>query len=131
LCLCRDNHEHPMAVIHGKEFEGYCYYFSKERKKIIFIEDYGLEENSVNIDDLYKKLLEMPDIDIHDEESLKKVDWNKFIPENKRYSVEYLEWYRKAPKDKRFLIIDANINSNKVFKQWLMELMNTGNKECT
>jgi len=123
LCLCKENHEHPIAVFHGKEFEGYCYYFYQEEKKIMFLEDYGLEENKMNIGDLYEKVLQMPDIDMNDEESLKRVDWNKFLPVNERFCVEDLEWYRQTPHEMRWLIVDAKRNTNKAFHQWVKKLM--------
>jgi len=123
LCLCKENHEHPIAVIHGKEFEGYCYYLYKEEKKIMFLEDYGLEENNMNVDDLYKRLLELPDIDMNDEESLRRVDWNKLLPVNERFCVEELEWYRQTPIEKRWLIEDVKRSTNKAFNQWIKELI--------
>lgn len=117
ICLCKDNHEHPSTLISGIKYEGYCYHMKYEEKKILFIEDYGIENNLVSLDDLYE---------IYSNEStfnVNNLDRNILLPKDKLYRIENLEWYRNLPVEKRFKIVDVNAETEVAFEQWLEEIV--------
>lgn len=95
ISLCSTSHEHPIAVIDGIEYEGYCYYMRDGKQKIMFIEHYADRDD------------------------------NKFAREccSQNYCIENKEWYKKLPADKKYKISNQNTNTELEFEQWLRSLM--------
>ncbi|WP_342598057.1 hypothetical protein MHB48_10575 [Psychrobacillus sp. FSL H8-0483] len=86
VCLCKVNHEHPIAWVQGVAYEGYCFYLDNGEEKVLFLEEYSdNEEQYFNVKELY--------------------------------------WYKRIPQDKRWIQIDVNENTEKVFLQWLKDLV--------
>ena len=122
ICLCTENHEHTTASIGDLEYEGYCYYMSDVQEKILFIEEYGKQDDDVEMDVLYEKLSNQVISNVN------HLDWHNIMPENERNSVESQEWYRNLPVEQRFKIVNANTETDTAFKQWLNEMIQTGEK---
>lgn len=122
ICLCTENHEHPTLGIGDLEYEGYCYYMRDDKKKILFLEDYGKQDDGIEIDALYEKLSNQAI------SNLNHLDWNNLMPKNERHSVESQEWYRNLPVEQRYKIVNANTETEIAFKQWLNEIVQTGKK---
>ncbi|MFJ7186456.1 hypothetical protein [Lysinibacillus xylanilyticus] len=140
ICLCTESHEHPTSYIGGFAYEGYCYYMKDEEKKILFLEDYGVENAGIELGVLYEKVLNDPTFNVNllDEDDFdglyEKITNNptfldvfndvfNSIPKNERYSIDDQEWYKTLPIEKRFKIIDINIETEIVFDQWLKEIV--------
>lgn len=136
ICLCTENHEHPTSFIDGLVYEGYCYYMKDEEKKILFLEDYGMEDSGIPLDALYEKILKdstfnvnllyEDDFDVLYEKISNNptlLDVFNLIPKNERYSIDNQEWYRTLPIEKRFKIVDVTIDTEKAFEQWLKEIV--------
>lgn len=121
ICLCTENHEHPTLGIGNLEYEDYCYYM-KDDKKNLFLEDYGKQDDGIEIDALYEKLSNQAI------SNLKHLDWNNLMPKNERHSVESQEWYRNLPVEQRYKIVNANTETEIAFKQWLNEIVQAGKK---
>ncbi|MGG3799655.1 hypothetical protein [Metabacillus fastidiosus] len=96
MCLCKLNHEHLISYIDGFEYEGYCFYMKNEEKKILFLEEYGPEDNGMSVG---------------------------FIPKKERYSIKTLEWYKSLSEEKKFKILDVNIDTELAFDQWVKEIV--------
>ncbi|MGG3927483.1 hypothetical protein ABET51_16075 [Metabacillus fastidiosus] len=70
------------------------------KKKILILEEYR-PENDVISEEVWSK-------------ESKKLDWNDLMSKQERYSVETLEWYRNLPIEKKFKIVDENIDTELV-----------------
>ena len=117
ICLCTENHEHPTFVTGNIEYEGYCYYLRDDQRKILFLEDYVIENDGVDLDAVYKKMSNQIN------SNLNQLDWNNFMSKNERHSVESKEWYRRLPVQQRYKIVDANTKTELAFKQWMNEIV--------
>ncbi|MEC2077766.1 hypothetical protein [Metabacillus fastidiosus] len=71
-----------------------------EEKKILFLEEYGPEDDGISAEVFFEKW----------SKESRKLDWNDLMPKQERYRVETLEWYRNLPIEKKFKILDANID---------------------
>ncbi|MED4402582.1 hypothetical protein ABET41_09705 [Metabacillus fastidiosus] len=59
MCLCKQNHEHPIVEVSEIDYEGYCFYLDNETEKILFLEEYRNNEGerfSVGELNWYKQL---------------------------------------------------------------------------
>ena len=120
ICLCMDNHEHPIASIDDIEYEGYCYYLKDENKKILFLDEYSIENLEMNSSDYYEELIK---------ESKFNLDFlirENMIERRERHVIDDLEWYRNVPVAKRFKIVEANTDTEIAFEQWLKEMIQLG-----
>ncbi|MEC2074488.1 hypothetical protein, partial [Metabacillus fastidiosus] len=67
-----------------------------EEKKILFLEEYRPEDNEISVG---------------------------FIPNKERYSIKTLEWYKSLPEEKKFKILNVNIDTELAFDQWVKEIV--------
>jgi hypothetical protein len=86
ICLCKLNHEHPIAKVSEVEYEGYCFYLDNEKEKVLFLEEYCDEEGE-------------------------------------SFNVKGLNWYKRIPKDEHWILVAANEDTEKVFLEWLRNLI--------
>jgi hypothetical protein len=115
VALCNENHEHPTATISGMEFEGYCYYLKDVPQKIIFLCACWIEKDSISKEEQYKLWIES--------KLIKNPDWSVFSPKVELQELREMDWYKEQAKDKRWLIVGSNKNTNKVFEKWIKGLM--------
>lgn len=119
-CVCNTNHEHPLVSIDGLDYEGYCYYMQDEDKKIIFLEEYGIEDEGVNLIELFETLEKDSTF------TMNHLDMNDFIVQKERHHIGSQEWYRAAPVEKRFIIVEAHTDTELAMEQWIKEVAQIG-----
>lgn len=132
ICLCKTNHEHPMAIINGKHYEGYSYYLVHEEKQILFVEEYSNEKSNETSDgnfiELFELISEKPGFDMNniDLDHLGTImnSFSEHHPEKKWFSVKELDWFIQSPQSKRWVTADANADTCRIFEHWLISLIN-------
>lgn len=115
VTLCSENHEHPTALISGLEFEGYCYYLKDVSQKIIFLGACWIEKGRISPEEQFKLWIES--------KRNKNPDWSIFSPKVEMHELREMDWYKGQTKDKRWLIVRSNKNTNKEFEKWIKGLM--------
>lgn len=117
VCICNTNHEHPIASINGIDYEGFCYYLKDEESKILFLEEYGIEDKGVNLfnlDDMLEKnaAFTIDDFVMHN-----------YSVNNKCHSMDQHDWYRTVSPENRYKIVAANTDTELALEQWLNEVL--------